>query len=203
MRVENQGSRKASGALRFRRAPSLRMCEASVAVSPKLWPRCAAVSPKLWLHHLDYPFRSEFLNFMPTVSASRGSAPRSRLAEGGHVDAPVANMDDAWGTIEEIVSWLDDSSTLPPETEKLLRIMKLTEEAGEVTQAVVGTLGQNPRKGITHTWEDVQAELCDVIFTAMVALTTLTPDARQTFQSHLARVAGRSLSEPSATAAIP
>jgi NTP pyrophosphatase (non-canonical NTP hydrolase) len=104
-------------------------------------------------------------------------------------------MDDAWGTIEEIVRWLDDSSTLAPETEKLLRIMKLTEETGEVTQAVTGTLGQNPRKGVTHTWEDVQAELCDVIFTAMVALTTLTPDA---FDGHLARVARRSLGTPRA-----
>lgn len=112
-------------------------------------------------------------------------------------------MDDAWGTIEQIVNWLDTNSTLPPDTEKLLRIMKLTEEAGEVTQAVTGTLGQNPRKGITHTWDDVQAELCDVILTAMVALTTLTPDARQTFQSHLARVAGRSLSQPRTASAIP
>jgi NTP pyrophosphatase (non-canonical NTP hydrolase) len=110
-------------------------------------------------------------------------------------------MDDAWGTIEEIVRWLDDSSTLAPETEKLLRIMKLTEEAGEVTQAVIGTLGQNPRKGVTHTWEDVQAELCDVIVTAMVALTTLTPDARETFNGHLARVASRSLETPRAVAA--
>jgi hypothetical protein len=57
------------------------------------------------------------------------------------------------------------------DTGPLLRIMKLTEETGEVTQAVTGTLGQNPRKGVTHTWDDVQAELCDVIFTAMVALT--------------------------------
>src|ERR1700722_19020787 len=102
-------------------------------------------------------------------------------------------MDDAWGTIEEIVRWLDDSSTLAPETEKLLRIMKLTEETGEVTQAVTGAMGQNPRKGVTHTWDDVQAELCDVIFTAMVALTTLTPDARETFKTHLVRVAARSL----------
>jgi NTP pyrophosphatase (non-canonical NTP hydrolase) len=102
-------------------------------------------------------------------------------------------MDDAWGTIEKIVSWLDDSSALAPETEKLLRIMKLTEEAGEVTQAVIGTLGQNPRKGVTHTWDDVQAELCDVILTAMVALTTLSPDARETFNGHLDRVASRSL----------
>ena len=71
--------------------------------------------------------------------------------------------------------------------------MKLTEEAGEVTQAVTGTLGQNPRKGVTHTWDDVQAELCDVMFTAMVALTTLTPDARKVFDANLTRVAARTL----------
>ena len=102
-------------------------------------------------------------------------------------------MDDAWDTIAKITGRLDASSTLPPDTEKLLRIMKLTEEAGEVTQAVIGTLGQNPRKGVTHTWDDVQAELCDVMFTAMVALATLTPDAREVFNAHLARVAGRPL----------
>jgi hypothetical protein len=109
-------------------------------------------------------------------------------------------MDDAWGTIEEIVEWLDGGSTLGPEITKLIRIMKLTEEAGEVTQAVIGTLGQNPRKGVTHSWEDVQAELCDVIITAMVALTTLTPDARETFNGHLARVASRSLGTERAAA---
>ena len=108
-------------------------------------------------------------------------------------------MDDAWDTIEKITAQLDAASTLPPDTERLLRIMKLTEEAGEVTQAVIGTLGQNPRKGVTHTWDHVQAELCDVIFTAMVALTTLTPDAHQVFTSHLTRVADRSLRQPSAT----
>jgi hypothetical protein len=59
-------------------------------------------------------------------------------------------MDDAWDTIEKITGELDARSVLPPDTETLLRIMKLTEEAGEVTQAVIGTLGQNPRKGVTH-----------------------------------------------------
>jgi NTP pyrophosphatase (non-canonical NTP hydrolase) len=102
-------------------------------------------------------------------------------------------MDDAWDTIGNITRQLDAMSTLPPDTERLLRIMKIAEETGEVTQAVTGTLGQNPRKGITHTWDDVQAELCDVMFTAMVALTTLTPDAREVFNTHLARVAGRPL----------
>jgi hypothetical protein len=34
----------------------------------------------------------------------------------------------------------------------------------------------------------------------MVALSTLTPDARETFDGHLARVAGRSLGAPRAAA---
>jgi hypothetical protein len=46
-------------------------------------------------------------------------------------------------------------SRLPAETEKLLRIMKLTEETGEVTQAVIGAMGQNPRKGVTHTRDEM------------------------------------------------
>lgn len=70
------------------------------------------------------------------------------------------------------------------------------EEAGEVTQAVSGAMGYNPRKGVTHTWDDVEAELCDVMLTAMVALTTLTPDGRKVFDTHLARVADRSLQPP-------
>jgi hypothetical protein len=37
--------------------------------------------------------------------------------------------------------------------------MKIGEEVGETNQAVIGVLGQNPRKGVTHTWEDVHAEL--------------------------------------------
>ena len=109
-------------------------------------------------------------------------------------------MDDVWDSIGEIVDWLDTSSTLPPETERLLRIMKITEEAGEVSQAVTGTIGQNPRKGITHTWDDVTAELCDVILTAMVALTTLTPDAPKVFGEHLVRVTERCNQVPASPA---
>lgn len=73
----------------------------------------------------------------------------------------------------------------------LLRLLKLSEEVGEVAEAVIGVTGQNPRKGVTHTWDDVEAELCDVAITALVALRTLTPEARQVFAGHLARVATR------------
>nr|WP_241780002.1 MazG-like family protein [Streptomyces natalensis] len=90
-----------------------------------------------------------------------------------------------------MVRWLDQENALPTEQARLLRILKLSEEAGEVAQAVIGATGQNPRKGRSHTWDDVQSELCDVIVTAMVALRTLTPDARRVFEGHVGRVVRR------------
>lgn len=98
-----------------------------------------------------------------------------------------------WDTIDRLVGWLDDARRLPEETEKIMRIMKLSEEVGETAQALIGVLGQNPRKGVTHTWEDVQSELCDVIVTAAVALRTVAPDARQVFAERLEYIAARSL----------
>lgn len=102
-----------------------------------------------------------------------------------------------WDTVARLSDWLDSHSRdndVTPEVARLLRVLKLSEEVGETTQAMTGVLGANPRKGITHSWQDVEAELCDVIVSAMVALATVTTDARQVFAEHLDRVAGRSLS---------
>ncbi|MET7679641.1 MazG-like family protein [Streptomyces sp. NPDC005423] len=107
-----------------------------------------------------------------------------------------------WDGIDSLWQWLETSR--PPEHGDgdgdgnrrdvlLLRLLKLSEEVGEVAQAVLGVTGQNPRKGTTHTWDDVQAELCDVAITALVVLRTLTPDTREVFTRHLARVTERSL----------
>jgi len=99
----------------------------------------------------------------------------------------------AWNTVDRLVAWLDRNSELPEETRTILQILKITEEAGEVAEAVIGATGQNPRKGYSHTWDDVQEELCDVIVTAMVALTRFNPDARELFAGKLERIAVRSL----------
>lgn len=98
-----------------------------------------------------------------------------------------------WTSIEDLWTWLDAGRKHDGETGLVLRMLKLTEEVGEVAQAVIGATGQNPRKGVTHTWEDVQGELCDVVITALVALRTLTPDAEGVFGRHLAGVTERSL----------
>ncbi|MFD3313822.1 MazG-like family protein [Streptomyces sp. NPDC058694] len=102
--------------------------------------------------------------------------------------------DDLWESIDRIQDRLASSQPArPPQEALLLRMLKLSEEVGEVAEAVIGATGQNPRKGVSHTWDDVQAELCDVIITAAVALRTLTPETREVFAAHLARVTDRSL----------
>jgi NTP pyrophosphatase (non-canonical NTP hydrolase) len=101
--------------------------------------------------------------------------------------------EDAWETAGRLATWLDEASERPREVKLLLQVLKITEEAGEAAEALQGVLGANPRKGHSHTEEDVASELCDVVLTAMVALSALTPDAAAVFRRHLARVAGRSL----------
>ncbi|MGW0816785.1 MazG-like family protein [Streptomyces viridiviolaceus] len=100
---------------------------------------------------------------------------------------------DLWDSIDDLWKWLEADQPVGGREGLLLRMLKLSEEVGEVAEAVIGATGQNPRKGVTHTWDDVQAELCDVALTALVALRTLTPEAREVFGRHLARVTQRSL----------
>lgn len=77
--------------------------------------------------------------------------------------------------IAELVEWFSDHS---PERgareEMLLWCAKVTEEAGEVSEAVVGALDFNPRKGMTHALTDVHKELLDVALTALCAHHALT-----------------------------
>ncbi|QYX80570.1 MazG-like family protein [Streptomyces akebiae] len=101
--------------------------------------------------------------------------------------------DDLWQSVALLHAWLEADQPHGGQEGLLLRMLKLQEEVGEVAQAVIGATGQNPRKGTTHTWDDVGSELCDVVITALVALRTLTPDARAVFAAHLAGVTARSL----------
>ncbi|MEV4740124.1 MazG-like family protein [Streptomyces sp. NPDC049555] len=95
-----------------------------------------------------------------------------------------------WSTVRTSVAWLDAANGTG-EHERAMRLMKLAEEAGEVMAAYIGTTGQNPRKGVTHTREDVAAELCDVIITAATALHGFSDDPAATLERHARRVAAR------------
>jgi NTP pyrophosphatase (non-canonical NTP hydrolase) len=98
---------------------------------------------------------------------------------------------DQWSTIRSLVAWLDASNGRS-DAEIGLRILKLSEEVGEVAQAWIGVQGQNPRKGVTHSRVDVADELCDVIVTAAVALASIVGNPGDVLDAKLAKVAARS-----------
>jgi NTP pyrophosphatase (non-canonical NTP hydrolase) len=95
-----------------------------------------------------------------------------------------------WAAIAASRAWLDDhNGTAEPELG--LRILKIVEEAGEAAAAWIGTLGQNPRKGVTHGRQDVADELGDVAFTALVAAASLGYDPRTLLTQVAAKVVAR------------
>ncbi|MCX5209759.1 MazG-like family protein [Kitasatospora sp. NBC_00240] len=108
------------------------------------------------------------------------------------IERHVREQDGAFATIRRLVDWLDHANGTG-EAETAMRLLKLTEEVGEVSQAYIGFVGQNPRKGQTHTRNDVADELCDVIVTALVALHAFTDDAEQHFAGKLQHIADRVL----------
>lgn len=93
--------------------------------------------------------------------------------------------------VRRSTAWLDAANGRG-EAEVRLRILKVMEEAGEVAQAVIGAAGQNPRKGKTHTVDDVAGELVDVAVTALVALQSLTyVDASAAVAAKVGRIGAR------------
>ncbi len=77
------------------------------------------------------------------------------------------------------------SATQPWKEGPLYRVLKLQEEAGEVAQGVIGFVGANKRKGITHNEEAVAKELADVVITAMVALHDWTASPERFMKARL------------------
>ncbi|MFG3225550.1 NUDIX domain-containing protein [Kitasatospora sp. NPDC048194] len=91
-----------------------------------------------------------------------------------------------WAQIDRLHRTLKEATAGQRTDFLALQVLKVQEEAGEAAQALLGVLGANPRKGVSHTMADLQAELCDVIAAAMVALRATTPDAASVLADHVA-----------------
>ena len=70
----------------------------------------------------------------------------------------------------DLIDELNTHFTVHGEVTPQLQIMKLAEEVGEVVAAYIGAGGHNPRKGITHSMDDVAMELADVVIVAALAI---------------------------------
>ncbi|MER6521799.1 MazG-like family protein [Streptomyces sp. NPDC001553] len=106
----------------------------------------------------------------------------------------AGTIDEVWKTIGELARAFrqrDDERKVPTEQQWTLQVLKIGEEFGEAAQAVIGVQGTNPRKGTSHSWDDVQAEVAD---TALVTLARMRPnDAADCFAGVLADKSSRFL----------
>lgn len=94
-------------------------------------------------------------------------------------------------------AWIDAhpaNAARDPEARLWGRLAKIQEEAGEVIAATIGATGQNPRKGVTHTMDDVARELLDVAVTALAAYEHVTgnqANCMDALQMHVAALIKR------------
>ncbi|MGA4960248.1 MazG-like family protein [Streptomyces lavendulocolor] len=93
---------------------------------------------------------------------------------------------DTWEYVTRLRKWLDtEAASTSVQDARLLRVLKISEELGEVAEALHGALGANPRQGASHGWGDVVKELADVIVTAAVALDTVSGDGAAVVEQQL------------------
>ncbi|MGW4890812.1 MazG-like family protein [Kitasatospora sp. NPDC004240] len=100
---------------------------------------------------------------------------------------------DSWTVINSLAQKLNSHSPVSREKMVLVQALKLAEESGEVAEAAIGMLGLNPRKGFSHTLDDVLAEACDVAVTALVLVARSGADPREVFENHLRHLQNRPL----------
>lgn len=83
----------------------------------------------------------------------------------------VDRRERAVAALRDMSIWLDEHNTAKdPYAQRWERVGKVGEEFGEVVAAMIGISGQNPRKGVTHTYDDLVGELLDVMVTAAGAI---------------------------------
>jgi NTP pyrophosphatase (non-canonical NTP hydrolase) len=97
---------------------------------------------------------------------------------------------DLYRTARAAAAWLNAANGRDRH-ELQSRILKLSEEVGEVAAAWIGATGQNPRKGTTHTMTDVADELADVCMTGLVAIASIGFDPAVVMARLIAKITAR------------
>jgi NTP pyrophosphatase (non-canonical NTP hydrolase) len=112
------------------------------------------------------------------------------------IDRPAAAAVDA-AAVTALSAWIDNAPSNQDRDREALawhRVMKVAEEAGEVTEAMIGYTGGNPRKGHSHSRADVVKELLDTALAALCAVEHLNGnrgDAVDLLAGHVQAIAVR------------
>jgi NTP pyrophosphatase (non-canonical NTP hydrolase) len=89
---------------------------------------------------------------------------------------------------------IEEHYSFPSESTRILAHMaKVTEEVGELGEAILLELGyQRPEKLARHKKEDLEKEFADVIYTATILATLLDVDLDTTLQEKITEIKKRS-----------
>lgn len=86
--------------------------------------------------------------------------------------------------IDKFDQWLDDNVAdeykEQPLAQDWARVSKVIEELGETIQCLIGMTGQNPRKGVVNTLDDMLDEMADTIITGILCIQHYTKDEDET-----------------------
>jgi NTP pyrophosphatase (non-canonical NTP hydrolase) len=102
----------------------------------------------------------------------------------------TCDQQDLFEVAQTAARWLDQHNG-QSRHETQCRILKLSEETGEVAKAWIGATGQNPRKGVTHTYTDVADELADVCMSSLVAIHSIGFDPADVMARLMTKVVAR------------
>jgi hypothetical protein len=168
----------------------------------------------------DLPCQRLDVDGTPTIRSvwEPGDVERAAIAEGANVELDVAwigafppvalNVTDeqrvgidgrpsAPGLRGDLATLIDAFADAPV----TVQLLKIGEELGEASEAYIGLYGLNPRKGVTHSCDDVALELADVAVSAIHALSSFSADPLQALTLRFAEVAARLRALPQGRAA--
>lgn len=98
--------------------------------------------------------------------------------------------DDLFEIVPTLVAWHDAHARCDRE-QRGLRIAKAGQEAGEAMEAWFGVVGNNPRKGVSHTLDDVVDELGDTVLAALIAIASVGRDPAEVLGATVAKCLSR------------
>jgi hypothetical protein len=91
-----------------------------------------------------------------------------------------------WQEVAAIDEWLDREVAPEykdqPLAQDWARVGKVIEELGEAIRALIGYTGQNPRKRVTHSQQEMIDELADTAITAILAMEHFTKSPSESRQ---------------------
>jgi len=94
------------------------------------------------------------------------------------------DMDEQFAIVGHVDAWLDRAVAQQykdqPLAQDWARVGKMTEESGEAVAALIACTGQNPRKGVHGSQDDLLKELADMAVGAMYAIQHFTKDRDRT-----------------------